>query len=79
MLVKAFSDVILKVVAGMGPPQSNCTAEHREQGRNSSSDTKISVSLGNDEQILQSDYSVRSAGPARKPVADRRCSYRLSD
>lgn len=43
-------------------------------------DTKtFPLFLGNNEHILQSDYSVTPAGPALKSVLGRGCSYLLSD
>lgn len=35
--------------------------------------------LGNNEQILENDYTVTPAAPALKSVLDRRCSYLPSD
>lgn len=72
----------LKVLGEVGPSQSNCTSWTQEQRRQRDAVTQRlfpSVFLGNNEQNLQSDYSVTPAGPAFTSVLDRRCSSLSSD
>lgn len=72
----------LKILREVGPSWSNGTSWTQEQQRRSETVTQRlfpSVFLGNNEQILQSDYSVTPAGPALKSVLDGRCSYLLLD